>query len=136
VLVEQKRQYEQQINILSEENDKLARATQRLSIGATLEEPTGAAMTDVTAVTPVAPTAIRGKVVEVSGDIVTISVGSADGVQKDMVFVIHRNGNYVGDLRVSLVDPNQSAGRLVRSNYTPRAGDEVTDANWLGASRG
>lgn len=136
VLVEQKRQFEQQINILREENDKLAQASRQRSIGATLEEPSGAAMSDVAALTPVAPTAIRAKVVEVSGNIVTISVGSADGVKEDMIFVMHRDGDYVGDLRINLVDPNQAAGRVVRSNFTPRVGDEVTDANWLGAPRG
>lgn len=93
-------------------------------------------MAGVTAMTPVAPTAIRGKVLEVSGDIVTVSVGAADGVKKDMVFVIHRGGEYVGDLQISLVDPEQSAGRLVRSRFTPGPGDLVTDALRLGGSRG
>lgn len=136
ILVEQKRQFEQQINILRQENQKLAQVGRQRAIGATLEEPTGAAMTDVAAVTPVAASAIRAKVLEVSGNIVTISVGSADGVQEDMVFVIHRDGDYVGDLRIDMVDPNRAAGRLVRSNFTPRVGDGVTDANGLGASRG
>ncbi len=136
VLLEQKRQFEQQINILHDENEKLAMAGRHRSIGAYLEEPAGAAMSDVSAMTPVAPAAIRGKVVEISGNIVTLSVGSADGVKTDMVFVLHRNGNYVGDLQINLVDPNQAAGRMIRSNFAPRVGDEVTDANWLGASRG
>ncbi len=46
-----------------------------------------------------------------------------------MVFVIHRGGDYVGDLRVSLLEPNQSAGKLVRStDVLPLQGDQVTDA--------
>ena len=136
VLLEQKRQYEQQINILRTENEKLAREARRLSSGLAMEEPSGAAMSEVTAMTPVAPVPIRGTVLEVSGDIITISVGAADGVKKDMVFVIHRNGEYIGDLAISLVDPSQSAGRIVRSRFTPGPGDQVTDASGLGGSRG
>lgn len=136
VHIEQKRQYEQQINILRTENEKLAHEARRLSTGLAMEEPAGEAMVGVTAMTSVAPTAIRGTVLEVSGDIVTVSVGEADGVRKDMVFVIHRGGEYVGDLKISLVDPNQSAGRLIRSRFTPGPGDLVTDALRLGGSRG
>lgn len=136
VLLEQKRQYEQQMHILRTENEKLAGQARRLSSGMTLETPEGAAITDVVALSPVATSAIWGKVLEVSGDLVTITVGSADGVKKDMVFVIHRGDRYVGDLKISLVDPNQSAGRIIRSAVTPEQGDEVTDALRLSESRG
>ena len=136
VLLEQKRQYEQQINILRVENEKLSQEAHELSTGVALEEPTGAAMSEAVALTPVATRAIRGRVLEVSSNLLTISVGSADGVKKDMVFVIHRDGQYVGDLKISLVEPNQSAGRIVRSTATPTPGDEVTDALWLSRSRG
>jgi TolA-binding protein len=136
VMLEQKRQLEQQVNIVRSENEKLTRQARRLSSGMTLEESAGAAMTKVTAATPIAATAIRGQVLEVSGSIVTISVGAADGVQKDMVFVIHRDEQYVGDLKINLVDPNQSAGRLLSSTASPRSGDLVTDAARMGGSRG
>ena len=136
VLAGQKRQFEQQINLLKAENEKLALAGRERAIGTALESPGAAAMTDVSALTPVAPSAIRGQVLEVADNIVTISVGSADGVKKDMVFVLHRDGSYVGDLRIDLVDPDAAAGRIVRSNFTPRVGDSATDANWLGTSRG
>ncbi len=136
VMLEQKRQLEQQVNIVRSESEKLTRDARRLSSGMTLEESAGAAMTKVTAVTPIAATAIRGQVLEVSGSIVTISVGAADGVLKDMVFVIHRDEQYVGDLKINLVDPNQSAGRMVSSTASPRSGDLVTDAARMGGSRG
>jgi TolA-binding protein len=136
VLLEQRRQYEQQINILREESAKLSQEARRLSTGLAMEEPEGAAMSDVVALSPVATRAIRGQVFEVSGNLVTISVGSADGVQKDMVFVIHREGEYVGDLKIDMVDPNQSVGRIVRSTSTPASGDQVTDALGLSDSRG
>jgi hypothetical protein len=136
VQLEQKRQYEQQINILRTENEKLAQQARAISTGSAMEDPAGAAMARVRALTEVAPTAIRGKILEVSGEIITVSVGAADGVKKDMVFVIHRGEEYVGDLKISLVDPNQSVGRLVRSRFTPGPGDMVTDALRLGGSRG
>lgn len=136
VLVEQRRQYEQQINILRTENEKLAHQARTLSSGGSLEQPEGMALRGVRAITPVPAAAIRGRVLEVSGNLVTISVGSADGVKKDMVFVIHREGEYIGDLKINMVDPNQSAGRLVRSTAAALANDQVTDALWLSGSRG
>ncbi|MFQ5591387.1 MAG: hypothetical protein ACE5HE_09515 [Phycisphaerae bacterium] len=136
VMMEQKRQLEQQVNIARKENEKLMREARRLASDIRQESFTEPDMGGVTPVTPIAETVIRGHVVEVSGSIVTISVGAADGVLKDMVFVIHRDDQYVGDLRIDLVDPNQSAGRLVSSTVDPRSGDLVTDAAGLGGSRG
>lgn len=136
VLLEQRRQFEQQLNILRTENEKLASDSRRVSTGMSLEEPTGAALPGVTAVTPASLTAIRGKILEISQDLLTISVGAADGVKKDMVFVIHRDGQYVGDVKINLVDPNQSAGRLVRTALPPQLGDQVTDSLRLGGSKG
>jgi hypothetical protein len=75
-------------------------------------------------------------VLEVSGDLVTLSVGSADGVKKDMVFVVHRDDEYVGDVKINLVDPNESAGRLIRSTVAPTPGDKVANEASLTASRG
>jgi hypothetical protein len=57
-------------------------------------------------------------------------------VKKDMRFVIYRGNQYIGDLVVSLVEPNQAAGRLVQSTVTPQAGDQVVDELGLAASRG
>ncbi|MDO8629275.1 MAG: hypothetical protein Q7R41_02180, partial [Phycisphaerales bacterium] len=74
VLVEQKRQYEQQLNILKEEAEKGPRQASRTGAGAALESPAGAAMPNVTALTPGGPTAIRGNILEVSDNLLTISV--------------------------------------------------------------
>ena len=136
VMLEQKRQLEQQINILKSESERLAQQAGRLSTGLAFEGAGGAAMPGVTAATPIAPAAIRGQVIEASANLVTISVGAADGVKKDMVFVIHRGDQYVGDLKIHLVDSGQSAGRLVSSVVDPRPGDLVTDEARLGGSRG
>jgi len=136
VMLEQKRQLEQQVNILKSERDKLTRQAQEIARGTRVEPAGGAAMSTVSAATPVAASAIRGHVIEVSGTLVTISVGAADGVEKDMVFVIHRDDQYVGDLKINLVDPHKAAGRLVSTVVAPSAGDSVTDSAWLGGSRG
>ncbi|MGD2109849.1 MAG: hypothetical protein PVI86_10700 [Phycisphaerae bacterium] len=136
VQLEQKRHYEQQINMLRSDVERLSQATRIPSRALAMEAPEAAAMSGVTPMTPVASRTIRGKVLEVAGALVRISVGSADGVKKDMVFVVHRDGQYVGDVRVNLVDPNQSAGRMVRGNQTPQAGDDITDALGLEGSAG
>ncbi len=71
--------------------------------------------------------AAGGKILEVDEQIVTLSVGSADGVRKDMVFIIHRDEQYVGDVKISEVTPNRSAGFLTLSRVKPQANDRVTD---------
>lgn len=136
VMLEQKRQLEQQINIVRAENEKLARTARQPSAAIAMEDAAGAAMGRITAVSPAATSPVRGRVLEISGDIVTISVGEADGVRKDMVFVVHRDDRYIRDLEITLVDANQAAGRLVGSGPTPRPGDQVTDAIGLGSTRG
>jgi cell shape-determining protein MreC len=85
-------------------------------------------MSNVTPLTPISPTPVRGKILEISGNLVTISVGSADGVKEGMVFMITRGDQYVGDLKISTVNPNQSAGRMVRTTLAPAQGDQVKDA--------
>lgn len=136
VLLEQRRQYEQQINILKSENEVLSQKARAVATGAQLEHPTGAGIAQVTALTPIASTAVRGRVLEIDSDIVTLSVGSADGVKDDMVFVIFRGSQYVGDVKISVVEPNKSAGRLTQSSVAPRADDQVIDEAHLRAARG
>lgn len=127
---EQKRQFEQQINILKTQYEAVA-----MGRGAPLESPTGAALAGVDAETPVARSAIRGKVVETDGNLLSISVGSADGVKENMVFVVFRGDDYVGDLRISTVRPNEAAGELTKSVSPAQPGDQITDVFTL-VSRG
>ena len=133
VLLEQRRHFEQQINILRTESDRMAAGR---SSSHSFEDPAGAALPHVVALAPVAARAIRGHVTDVGGNFVTVSVGSADGVKMGMIFVIHRGDQYVGDLTVTVVDPNQCAGRLTLSASPPRVGDEIADQASLSASRG
>lgn len=128
VMGEQRRQFEQQLNTLKVENDRLSQATQRRSTGRTMEDPTGLAMSNVKPLTTTAGSAIRGRILAVQDGYVTISVGTADGVQRDMKFVIHRNGTYIGDLQIVSVEPGQAGGRLTPTSTPPRSGDQVTDA--------
>jgi hypothetical protein len=126
VLNQQQRQLEQQVNILKEENSKLAGGSGpgRLSV-----QPGGAG---APAAEPVAAAAIRGEIVQVNGNLATISVGSSDGVRDGMVFVIYRGKEYIGDLEVTDVEPNQSAGKLARTRATPKPSDQVADDTALG----
>ena len=126
VMMEEKRQFEQQINILKGQNERLSRGGAGGS--PVLESPSGAALPGVQAVNPPFGSSIRGSVVAVDDKLVTLSVGSADGVKPEMLFVLHRGGEYVGDVRVTVVDPEQSAGRVVNSNRSVMAGDLATDA--------
>ncbi len=136
VLLQQSRQYEQQLNILKRENEVLSRQARAAATGTQLEDPEGAGLAQVTAVTPISGAAIRGRVLAIDGDIVTVSVGSADGVKNDMVFVIYRESQYIGDIKISAVEPNQSAGRLTRSTVTPAVSDDIIDAPHLQAAHG
>lgn len=136
VLEEQRRQFEQQLDILRRENLALARQANRPGIGAAMEDPKGTALAGVTARTPVASTPVRGKILSVDGNILTLSVGNADGVEKGMEFVIRRNGQYVGDMTIQAVEPNRSAGRITRQALPPQVEDEIIDLSHLASSRG
>lgn len=136
VLLEQRRQYEQQINILKEENEQLASQAGGGGSGRQMEQPGGLALEGVRSASPVARSTVRGKVVDVANGIVTLSVGSADGVKPGMVFVVHRDDQYLGDVRVDLVEPEQSAGRPVGGSFKAQTGDLATDAAALSSLRG
>ena len=62
-----------------------------------------------------------------------ISVGSADGVAAGMRFLIYRPGQrgarpqYLGTLRITKVEPKQSAGQIEQSEGDIKTGDTVRD---------
>jgi hypothetical protein len=76
---------------------------------------------------------IRGEIKEVSGGLASISVGSADGVSPGMSFLIYRRAPrggkplYLGSLKVTRVDANESAGTIEQSAGDIRTGDVVRD---------
>lgn len=76
---------------------------------------------------------IRGEVTSIQGELASISVGSADGVAHGMSFLIYRRGGtggrptYLGTLKITRVDANQSAGQIEQSEGDIRAGDLARD---------
>ena len=79
---------------------------------------------------------IEGKVAKILDEYsMVINVGRNDGVTEGMVFVIYRGLDYIGDLKVGVVEPNQAAGRLIRSAGSPRVGDQVADEARFGMAR-
>jgi hypothetical protein len=52
-----------------------------------------------------------------------------------MTFVVYRNDQYIGDVKINLVEPDRSAGRLIQSAAPPKVGDEVSDALRFSGSR-
>jgi hypothetical protein len=68
-------------------------------------------------------TDIKGLIVEVQGNLVTLSVGSADGVAKNMVFHVTRGDRFVCDVIITNVDINRSAGTLDLVVQRPQVND-------------
>lgn len=126
VMQKYQRQIDEQNKILQDENQRLGQIRRRLQqgdVGALAD----ADRSRVNAISPVASSPIRGEITQVSGKLATISVGTADGVVNGMVFVIYRGLDYVGDLEIVKADPNEAAGRIMRSRGSPRVGDKIAD---------
>ena len=77
--------------------------------------------------TPAVAAPIRGQIELLEGGIAQISVGSDDGVSKGMIFVIYRDGNYLGRMTIEEVEPNHAAGSLSHLQGDVRVGDKVAD---------
>ena len=69
-----------------------------------------------------ADSAIRGSIVEVTGDLASVSVGAADRVRVGMRFVIYDHSNYLGDLVITATEPNESVGTLENIQGIVQAG--------------
>lgn len=128
VLEQQTRQQEQAVNLLKDERDKLLRKLNLRASG--VEDSTATLPSDrVRPVTPSRVAAIRGRVSEVGRDFASVSVGSNDGVEVGMVFIIYSKNGYLGDLTVNEVTPNEAAGRLKNVTGAIAVGDLVADEN-------
>ncbi len=66
---------------------------------------------------------IKGLIVEMDQSLVTLSVGSADGVSRGMVFHVTRGDEFLCDVTVTDVDINKSAGVLEMVQQQPKIGD-------------
>jgi hypothetical protein len=71
----------------------------------------------------VAASVVNGLVSELNGSLVTLSVGTADGVEKGMVFHITRGSEFLCDVVVTDVDVNKCAGTLEMIQQRPKVGD-------------
>jgi len=82
---------------------------------------------------PAAAAPIRGEVIEVKENLASLSVGSADGVAAGMTFLVYRPAvsggrpQYLGTVRITRVQANESAGEIVQSEGDLRPGDAVRD---------
>lgn len=84
---------------------------------------------------------LRGKVVGVGSDprtgVVSISIGSNDGVQENQVFTVYRNEKLVGKIRVESVRANVAVGRLLeefRGKAIVMENDSVKSAETFGGA--
>ena len=69
---------------------------------------------------------LNGLITEVGESMVTISIGSADGVKKGMVFHVTRGDDFISDILITEVDINKSAGVLDLVQQQPRIMDNVS----------
>ena len=94
---------------------------------AALEKVTGKKASDVTAVAAPA-TRVDGKVTDVSGNLVSVNVGSANGLRSGMQLIVYRGDKLVGMLKLQEVSANQAVGVLEEKQSAPMNGDMVTSS--------
>jgi hypothetical protein len=126
VLDQEKRQQEQQINLLKQEH---ARGSGRSPLDSALREDLVLPRNDkVRAEPPARAVAIRGQISELDGSLASISVGTNDGVEVGMTFIIYNNqGDFLADLEITEVLPNSSAGDLKFVSKPISIGDIAED---------
>ena len=73
-----------------------------------------------------AGTDVKGLVVEVQKNLITLSVGSTDGVKENMVFHITRGDRFLCDVIITNVDINRCAGILDLIQQSPQVGDTAS----------
>jgi hypothetical protein len=76
---------------------------------------------------PPPATEIRANITAVASEIhlIVFSAGQDNGVEEGAKFQITRGGEVTGTGVVGKVTPKWSAGRILESNWSFRAGDEV-----------
>lgn len=126
VLDQEKRQQEQQINLLKQEQ---ARVSGRSRFGSSMQDDLVVRRRDkVRAESPARAVSIRGHIAELNGNLAGISVGTNDGVEVGMTFIIFSSkGDYLADLEITEVTPNSSAGDLKFVSKPISIGDIAED---------
>ncbi len=107
---------------LAERDDRLRQMEQQFGVKA---PPAAAPEAREAAPRPAVP--INGTVTSVRGDLASINIGSAKGVQPGMQLIIYRGAEFVAKLRVDQVDVGQAAGVISDKRLDPLQGDKVTD---------
>jgi len=69
---------------------------------------------------------LKGLITEVGESLVSVSIGTADGVSKGMIFHVTRGDEFVCDVMITDVDTNKAAGVLDLKIQQPRIGDTVS----------
>ncbi len=128
----QRQLYEQEIRLLKEQNfslaEKLEKQRSRGPVSASAQESLPAGANEkASAATETESAPIIGQVTDVRDSLASISIGSAQGVKDGMEFIIYRNSQFLGKLRVNKVLPDQAAGELLQRQGNIQAGDKVTD---------
>ncbi len=78
------------------------------------------------AVTMPETTDLKGLVTEVGETLVSVSIGSADGVEQNMIFHVTRGDDFICNVVITHVDTNKAAGVLDLKLDQPRIGDTVS----------
>ncbi len=78
------------------------------------------------AIAPAQNVSIDGVITAVEGTMATISVGSADGVSRGMVFHVVSNDGFLCDIKITDVDTEVSAGTLQLVQKMPAVGDTAS----------
>lgn len=99
------------------------RQTQPVVSGRTVTQRRGAARPVLSVPTSLV---INGLISDVSQSLVTLSVGSADGVTKGMTFYVTRGDNFICDVVITNVETDKSVGVLELVEAQPRIGDNVS----------
>jgi hypothetical protein len=72
------------------------------------------------------PSPILGQVVSIDGNYASINVGQSSGVTQGMTFMVHRGANFLADIVVDRVWPDQAGGKLKSVQQEVHPGDSVT----------
>jgi hypothetical protein len=76
-------------------------------------------------IVPVPTTIITGTVTEVNSNLVSINVGTAQGLKVGMQLIVSRGDKFVGYLKIEEIRVNEAAGIIVNRVLAPLQGDKV-----------
>jgi len=98
----------------------------------------GVPSAEIAATSPItAP--VKGEITRVQGSLASLSVGAADGVVPGMNFLVYRRSGskpvYLGTVKITRVNANESAGTIEQSEGSIQPGDSARDEASLAMRR-